>query len=69
MSLKTEVHSKFHEYIDKAKKYYVTQIKNFDPEKMVLCTIVFEGTPEEVAYQYKTIKAIALKHNGFMAGN
>ena len=31
MSLKTETKSKFVEYVDSAKKYFITEIMKFDP--------------------------------------
>lgn len=41
MALKTEEKNKFHEMVNKAKKYFVTEIMKFDPNKMCLCTILF----------------------------
>ena len=35
---------------------------------MCLCTILFEGTKEEVEYQQKIVYAIAKKYKGFKAG-
>ena len=49
-------------------KLYVTKLKGFDPQKMVACTLVFEGTAEEVALQEKTLFALATKHGGMQAG-
>jgi alkyldihydroxyacetonephosphate synthase len=66
--LKTAPKDKKHELIDKAKKYFVTEIMKFDPEEMSLATVVFEGTKEEVAYQQKVLYAIAKKYKGFRAG-
>ena len=48
MALKTNPASKLHEYMDKAKKYFVTDVLKFQPEKMCLCTIVYEGSDIEV---------------------
>lgn len=45
MALKPEQHSKFHEYVDKAKKYLITQVLNFNPDSMCLTTICYEGSP------------------------
>jgi alkyldihydroxyacetonephosphate synthase len=50
MALKTEVKSKSKEMIDKAKKYFVTEILKYDPNKMCLCTIVYEGNKDEVSH-------------------
>lgn len=68
MALKTEDKNKFHEAVNAAKKYFITQIMNFDPNKMTLCTILFEGSAAEVALQQKNIYALAKKHKGFRAG-
>lgn len=41
---------------------------NFDPNKMVLCTILFEGLKHEVENQQKVVYSIAKKYKGFKAG-
>jgi alkyldihydroxyacetonephosphate synthase len=69
MSLKTEEKNKFHEVVSKAKKYFVTEVMKFDPNKMCLCTILFEGTKFEVETQQKIIYGLAKKHQGFRAGS
>lgn len=51
MALKTETKSKTKELIDKAKKYFVTEVLKFEPERMCLCTIVYEGSDIEVSSQ------------------
>ena len=48
MALKTEKTSKWEKAIDAAKKYYVLNIKKFDQDKMCLCSIVYEGSREEI---------------------
>lgn len=48
--MKTEPESKKKEYLDKIKKYYVTEIKGFDPNKMAVATILYEGGRNEVKY-------------------
>lgn len=35
---------------------------------MTLCTILFEGTAQEVKNQQKIVFALAKKHKGFKAG-
>jgi alkyldihydroxyacetonephosphate synthase len=54
--------------IDAIKKFYVTKIKGYQPEKMVAATVLFEGTPELVESQKKYISATAAKHMGLEAG-
>jgi alkyldihydroxyacetonephosphate synthase len=68
MALKTEDKNKFHEAVAAAKKYFITEIMGFDPTKMTLVTILFEGSANEVAQQQKNIYAQAKKHKGFKAG-
>lgn len=49
-------------------KMIVTQLKGFDPLKMVACTLVFEGRSDEVAEQEKRVYKIAAQHGGMKAG-
>lgn len=68
ISLKTEEKNKFNEFVNKAKKYFVTEVMKFEPTKMCLCTILFEGNKFEVETQQKVIYEIAKKNQGFKAG-
>lgn len=52
----------------KLEKWVVTKLKGFDPQKMVACTLVLEGTREEVALQEKQIYQLAKKYRGLKAG-
>jgi len=54
--------------LSKLQKFYVTKVKSFDPDKMVACTLVFEGTAQEVKRQESNVYEIAAKHNGMKAG-
>ena len=49
-------------------KGFVTKVKGFETNKMVACTLVFEGNAEEVKYQQAHIDALAKKYNGMKAG-
>jgi alkyldihydroxyacetonephosphate synthase len=49
-------------------KVAVTKLKGFDPYKMVVATVVFEGSREEVAFQERTLYRIARQHRGMKAG-
>ena len=49
-------------------KFFVTKVKGFEPEKMVACTLVFEGTRSEVEHQEREVYRIAEKHKGMKAG-
>jgi len=49
-------------------KLFVTKVKGFDPEKMVACTLVFEGPDAEVSNQEDTVYRLATRHGGMKAG-
>ncbi len=58
-----------HAIKSKIEKFFVTRIKAFNPQEMVACTLVFEGTREEVAEQEANVYAIGAKHGGMKAGS
>jgi alkyldihydroxyacetonephosphate synthase len=52
----------------KAEKFFVTKIKGFEPDKMVACTLVFEGSRSEVEQQQRDVYRISAKRRGMKAG-
>lgn len=52
----------------KIQRFVLSSVKGFDVKKMVACTIVMEGTAQEVAQQYKTIFSLAKKFGGMSGG-
>jgi alkyldihydroxyacetonephosphate synthase len=52
----------------KAEKFFVTKVKGFRPDQMVACTLVFEGSRQEVNQQQREVYRIAAKHGGMKAG-
>jgi alkyldihydroxyacetonephosphate synthase len=52
----------------KLEKLVVTKVKGFDPDEMVACTLVFEGTADEVERQEAAVYALAKRHGGMAAG-
>lgn len=54
-ALKLESESRTEDFIDMVKKFYVTKIKGYDPEKMVAATCLFEGDKTTVEAQKKFI--------------
>lgn len=52
----------------KLEKSFVTKFKGFDPDQMVACTIVYEGTHEETRFQKNIVDSISKKYNGMKAG-
>lgn len=56
------------ELMNKVQKYFLLNVKGFDPNELVAATIVMEGTAAEVAYQEKELYRIAKKYNGIKGG-
>jgi len=50
-------------------KLYVTRIRGLDPDEMVACTLLFEGSRAEVEAQESALFRIARKHGGLKAGS
>ncbi|KAK3106229.1 hypothetical protein FSP39_015666 [Pinctada imbricata] len=67
-ALKPESKSLFNSFVEGIKKFYVTKLKGFDPQKLSVATLLFEGTKEEVAAQEKRVYEIAAQFGGLAAG-
>ena len=52
----------------KIEELYVTWWRGLDPQKMVLCTIVYEGLRTNVSEEMRSVKACASAHSGTNAG-
>lgn len=53
----------------KVEKLYVTKVRGFDPQQMVACTLVFEGSKRDVENQEAQVYGIAERHGGMKAGS
>jgi len=49
-------------------EYFVTRVLSFDPDAMVACTLLFEGSLAEVEAQEKIVYRLAKKHQGMKGG-
>jgi alkyldihydroxyacetonephosphate synthase len=49
-------------------KLFVTRLRGFDPNRMVACTLLFEGSASEVAAQQRALRRLATRHRGMSAG-
>ena len=49
-------------------RLFVTRLLGFEPERMVACTLLFEGSAAEVAAQEKAVYALASRHGGAKGG-
>ena len=54
--------------VAKLKKAYVTRVKRFDPERMVACTVVMEGSAAEVRQQARSLFGLLAQHGGLSGG-
>jgi alkyldihydroxyacetonephosphate synthase len=52
----------------KLTKHYVTRVKGFDPERMVACTVVMEGSAAEVRQQARSLFGLLAEHGGLSGG-
>ncbi len=60
--------SKWEQRKGRLQKFFVTAVKGFDPDRLVACTLVFEGTELEVAAQEQMVYGVARKHGGLKGG-
>ncbi|HYR92003.1 MAG TPA: FAD-binding oxidoreductase [Terriglobia bacterium] len=67
-ALKPRSNSALADMKSKLEKFFVLKIKGFEPDKMVACTLVFEGTRSEVDQQQRDLYRIAARHGGMKAG-
>lgn len=67
-ALKPKTHGLAARAKSEIEKLFVTQVKGYDPFKLAVATIVFEGSKEEVAFQEQTLYQIAKQHGGMKAG-
>jgi alkyldihydroxyacetonephosphate synthase len=58
----------FKAWKSKLEKSVVTGVLGYNPNQMVACTLVFEGTREEVARQQALVKRLSKQHGGMPAG-
>lgn len=49
-------------------KAFVTRVKGFEVDRMVACTLLFEGGRDEVAAQERAVYRLAGRHGGMKAG-
>jgi len=54
--------------VSKTQKFFVTKVKGFDPDRMVACTLLYEGRRDEVETEAATVARLAKRHKGMMAG-
>lgn len=55
-------------FIEKAKKFFVLNIKGYDATQLTACTLLFEGNKSEMEAKHKTIMNLAKKFNGMAGG-
>ena len=67
-SLKPEQHSKWTEFVDSVKKFYVTKVKGFDPNEMAAVTMLFEGDEAWARSSHDTICKLGKSFGGLVGG-
>jgi alkyldihydroxyacetonephosphate synthase len=66
-ALKPRKHG-FAAWKSRLEKLFVTRVKGFAVDRMVACTLLFEGTRAEVAAQERAVYRIAAQHGGIKGG-
>jgi alkyldihydroxyacetonephosphate synthase len=61
-------HGKIKEFIERVKKFYVLNIKGFEADKLVACTLLFEGDKVDCEKKHAAILELAKKFHGMSAG-
>ncbi len=56
------------DFLQRIARFYLTRIKGYDPYKLAVATLLFEGSTEETQYQKKLLYEIAERHSGMSAG-
>ena len=67
-TLKPAEESSWKNFVDAAKKFFVLNIKGYDPDQMCAATLMCEGEKEEQESLHKQVMKIAKKHNGMAGG-
>ncbi len=60
--------SSFLAWKSRLQKFFITRVIGFNPSKIVGCTLVFEGTRQDVKEQKRKLYSIASHHHGIKAG-
>ena len=68
-SLKPAAESSWEAFVDKAKKFFILNVKGFDAEKLTACTLLFEGKKEEMEAQHRRVIEISKKYKGMVGGS
>ncbi len=53
----------------KLEKWFVTRVRGFDPDAMVAATLLYEGTAQDVKAQERTVRRVASRNGGMLAGS
>jgi len=53
----------------RAEKWFVTKVRGLEPTKMVACTLLYEGTVDEVGRQMATVQQLAKVRGAMRAGS
>ena len=60
--------SSWDDFVDAAKKFFVMNIKGFEPEKMVAANLLCEGDKKEYEQLHRRVMEISKKYNGMAGG-
>ena len=67
-SLKPATDSKWQDFVEAAKKFYVINVKGFDPNEMAACTMLFEGDEDWAKQSLAAVLKLGKQFGGMVGG-
>lgn len=67
-TLKPAITSAWENFVESAKKFFVLNVKGYEHDKLVACTLLFEGDKEKCEKDHKIVLALGKKYQGMSGG-
>ena len=67
-TLKPGSHNAWEKFVESAKKFFVLNVKGYEKDKLVACTLLFEGNKHKCEKDHKVIMDLAKKYQGMRGG-
>jgi alkyldihydroxyacetonephosphate synthase len=67
-TMKPAASSAWEDFVDKAKKFFLLNVKGYDANILTACTLLFEGSKIEMEAKHKEVMNIAKRFNGISGG-
>lgn len=67
-TMKPAEDSTWHKVVESLKKFYVVNVKGYNADNLVACTMLFEGPKDEMSSRHKAVVELAKQFRGMAAG-